>query len=183
MTFSKLGRWYSLGALAAIAILFVMASNPSFTFPKWFTAIPHLLVLSGAVLFLASFLRLLGEIRKQDSSLSLSEFQSTVLRNTTVHFWFISVFGAIVLLIAATSLARGPDVTPSIVNGVYVDAPHGRVIREITEQEYATASREILRMFTGIDLVFAWGLVCLFWWSRYDLAYSQRLKSDPHRPV
>jgi len=170
MTLLKFGCWYSLGVWIAIVGLFVAASVPGFYPPPLLVFFPALIGFSVLALCIVAFFSRLGELRRLHPNLTHAQFKSVVSRNISVRFLTFGVGGVLVLLLIVTSLARGPKVTPSIVDGKFVHQEHGPVICEISEDEYRTARREILQMFAGIMLLFSWAAVSFFWWSRYESA-------------
>jgi hypothetical protein len=76
----------------------------------------------------------------------------------------ITPIGIVVLLVAMSRLDMPPsDGVPGRRDGRPVLESHGRIVREITDEEYRQATAASVRMFACIGTIFVWLSVPVLW--------------------
>jgi hypothetical protein len=109
------------------------------------------------VLHLGIFIAIIPLVGKRDLLAGVPPWASTAVAIVSVY--------AIVNFFLFILLVRGGG--PEIVNGKYVLASHGSVIRELSEREYHWQQAYVLRGFSGHWMMF-YLPPALYWWYRKD---------------
>ena len=83
--------------------------------------------------------------------------------------WFITPIGMAVLFLLLSQSNHAPEGVPSEREGMLVLENHGRVIREISEEEYHQAHAAHVGGFTVIGMIFSWLAASVLWTLPADL--------------
>ncbi len=153
-------------AMAAMVIGLTALSDVLTDWRGWPGLLVAVLASGTAVLIGSAVLTLVRrkrDLRRRRPELNRWENDVDVMATIPLRVWFVEIIGGVVLFALMTRSAVPMEGAPEFRDGKYVLHSHGRVIREITEEEFHRAEVDEVRNFAAFWLVAAWGPLVFFW--------------------